>query len=825
MQFPNLKQQPISIDVLRDKYLKEGESTAADVFARVARVVAQAESEAQREQTESGFLWMMRNGGIGAGRIMSGGASAKTTMINCFVQPVADLLYGFADDGLPGIFSALSMAAETMRRGGGVGYYFGLLRPYGARVKGTNSIASGPCSYINVFDAACATVASEGSRRGAQMAVLDVSHPDIEQFVDAKTKPGVWTNFNVSVMVDYNFMQFVFADEHWELVHAAEPHNTDAPGVYRRDDGLWVYRVVSARELWKKILRNAYDNGEPGILFKDLINLDNNLHYCEDLLATNPCGEQPLPNYGCCDLGPIILPRFVTNPFTEQASLDTDRLKAVVQTMVRFLDNVLDVTQWPLPEQQAEAQAKRRIGVGFTGLGNALAMLGLDYGSEKARRKAAQVTELIRNTAYETSVELAMEKGAFPLFDADKYLFGSTSASRLPPDLKEKIRKHGIRNSHLLSIAPTGTVSLAFADNASNGIEPPFDLCYTRKVRQPDGSHKEYRVLDHSLRVLCAIKCIDPESEPRETLMELARANHIVTAQELTVDQHLLMVAAVQPHVDASISKTINVPEDYPFDDFCQMYEKAYELGLKGVAAYRPNPNRGSVLIADSKPVGDGSAPKAPMPPTVPEPIDERDARIVKRPLGDLESITSKVSYSGSHGDATMYVSVSFIRTNSGAQRPLEVFIQAAPEGVPMEWVAAFARNLSLLARSGLSLLSRALSDSRAVRCDTGRVRHGWYVKDDGTKVPRFHESVVAMIGFAVQEILCKRGILDSEGMPSATPLTVPAVEALPVKHGAPVAASKRQPSKACPECGAHAVIRKDGCDFCTSCGAIGSCG
>ena len=469
--------QPISQDVLAEKYLKDGEKTEAELFARVARALASVEKPEIRDEWEAKFLGNLHAGAIGAGRIMSAaGTDIQATLINCFVQPVGDCIQGYDDQGYPGIYEALREAAETMRRGGGVGYDFSRIRPNGAEVKGTHSIASGPCSYINVFDQSCATVESAGSRRGAQMGVLRIDHPDVLDFITAKRTPGRWNNFNVSVGVTDGFMKALQDNADWELVHRARPgRKVMAAGAYQRDDGKWVYRRVPARQLWDTIMKSTYDFAEPGILFLDAIGRDNNLNYCETIEATNPCGEQPLPPYGCCDLGPIILTRFVRNAFGQggEPAFDFAAFEDVVAIQVRALDNVLDVTFWPLDKQRAEAAAKRRIGVGFTGLGNTLAMLKLRYDRAEGRAMAARIAETMRNAAYRASVELAKEKGAFPQFDADRYLGKGSKkgegsfASRLPDDIKADIRKYGIRNSHLLSIAPTGTVSLAFADNAS----------------------------------------------------------------------------------------------------------------------------------------------------------------------------------------------------------------------------------------------------------------------------------------------------------------------------------------------------------------------
>ena len=791
--------QPISADVLREKYLKAGETGAEDVYRRVARALASVEPEATRARHEALFLANLHAGAIGAGRIMSAaGTDIQATLINCFVQPVGDCIQGLDDEGYPGIYEALREAAETMRRGGGVGYDFSRIRPRGAYVKGTASIASGPCSYMNVFDQSCATVESAGARRGAQMGVLRMDHPDVLEFITAKRTPGRWNNFNVSVGVSDAFMQALLDDQPWALVHRAAPGaELKASGSFQRPDGLWVYRTLAARELWDTVMQSAYDFAEPGILFLDPINRDNNLRYCETLSATNPCGEQPLPPYGCCDLGPIILTRFVRHPFGFGGTpvFDFKAFEAAVTTQVRALDNVLDLTFWPLPQQREEAAAKRRIGVGFTGLGNALTMLCLRYDSAEGRSQAAKIAEHLRDAAYAASVALAREKGPFSRFEANGYLAGGTFASRLPKALQEDIRTHGIRNSHLLSIAPTGTVSLAFADNASNGIEPSFSWMYRRKKREADGSTTGYAVEDHAWRLY------------RELGGDTANLPaYFVSALEMPAADHIAMMKSVQPFVDTAISKTVNVPADYPYADFKDLYLQAWRARLKGLATYRPNNILGSVLEVPA--ASTAAAAAAPV-------TDPMRSVIERRPPGALAAVAEKVDYWTQEGRQTLYLLVSFMPMVAADGRPIEraieFFMPVGQSGESQQWITSSMRLLSLAARGGF--LDRALSDMRKVAWDRGPVRLGTYRKADGTQVPLWHDSEVAAIAYAVQNIISSR---------AAAPPGPPAVPASPLAEAlSPAVMAGRK----CSECGAHAVIRKDGCDYCTQCGHLGSCG
>jgi len=1187
-----LAAQSISADVLAEKYFKPGEHALEQLYGRVARALASVEKAELRAEWEQKFLANLHAGAIGAGRIMSAaGTDIQATLINCFVQPVGDAIQGRDADGYPGIYEALREAAETMRRGGGVGYDFSRIRPKGAFVKGTHSFASGPCSYMNVFDQSCSTVESAGSRRGAQMGVLRIDHPDVLEFITAKRTPGRWNNFNVSVGVSDAFMRAVADGADWELAHKAEPgQKVKDLGAYQRADGLWVYRTVPARELWDTIMKSAYDFAEPGILFLDQIGQDNNLNYTETIEATNPCvtadtwvmtaqgpaqvadlvgepfeavvdgaaypllsrgffktghrpvlelrtaeghsmrltcdhkvrrvakrtryiirtewvqaqhlqqgdeivlhnhramdgwdgagteaegyllgllvgdgvlksdkavlsvwderfkavangdsaptltgmmaaalaavqtlphradftgwqrpladrgevrlastalrdlalqhgmapgakgltpslertgsafhvgllrglfdsdgsvqgtqskgvsvrlaqsdlatlqaaqrmlmrlgivstiydqrrpagarmlpngqggqafyvvaaqhelvisgdnltefadrvgfaddakaaaleralggyqrrlnrerfvatvegltrdgyedvydvtvadvhafdangiyvhncGEQPLPPYGCCDLGPIILTHFVRHPFGTdgEPAFDFERFERVVATQVRALDNVLDVTFWPLEQQRAESAAKRRIGVGFTGLGNTLTLLKLRYDREDGRQMAAEIGRRMRDAAYRASVELAREKGAFPKFDADGYLAKGTFASRLPQDIQDAIRQHGIRNSHLLSIAPTGTVSLAFADNASNGIEPAFSWGYKRNKREHDGSTCSYTVEDHAFRLYRAL--VDPSVSTDDTAK---LPEYFVNALQMSAQDHVAMMQAVQPYVDTSISKTVNIPEDYPYEDFKDLYHQAWQAGLKGLATYRPNSILGAVL--ETTPA---KKEEAPAPAVAYDPMR---TVIEKRPAGGLPAVAEKIEYWTHEGQQRLYLIVTFLPmpTADGKgtiERAIEFFMPVGQSSESQQWITATMRMLSLAARGGF--LDRALSDMRKVTWDRGPVRLGTYQKQDGTHVPRWHDSEVAAIGYAIEELIAQRAEAAQASLFAPDDLAPAKPEAAAVSASEPgVMAGKK-----CPECGAHAMIRKDGCDYCTHCGFVGACG
>ncbi|MGE0722877.1 MAG: adenosylcobalamin-dependent ribonucleoside-diphosphate reductase [Alphaproteobacteria bacterium] len=740
--------------------------TIEDTWRRVAAACAAGEQDPDRwtrlfEGALADFQFLP------AGRIVAGaGTGRAVTLFNCFVM-------GTIPDDMGGIFTHLREAALTMQQGGGIGYDFSTLRPRGAPVKGVGADASGPLSFMDVWDAMCRTIMSAGHRRGAMMATLACDHPDVEAFIEAKREPGRLRMFNLSVLVTDAFMAAVKEDQPWEL----------------RFGGV-TWKVVAARELWDQIMRATYAYAEPGVIFIDRINRRNNLHYAETISATNPCGEQPLPPYGACLLGSINLAAIVRDPFSETARLDLDRLAELVPLAVRMMDNVIDVSRFPLPQQADEAERKRRIGLGVTGLADALIMCRARYGSHEAVALTEAWMKAIQRHAYLASADLAREKGSFPLFDRDAYLAGE-SVQALDADVRAAIAEHGIRNALLTSIAPTGTISL-FADNVSSGLEPVFSFRYTRNVLMPDGSRKEEEVSDFAYRLFRRMK---GETTPLP--------DYFVDAQTLSPSDHVVMQAAVQRYVDSSISKTINVPAEISFEAFKDVYLQAYELGCKGCTTYRPNEITGSVLsVQKDRP----DAKQAELPlgqPAAPRPADMYEAGGVvymTRPLARPEALpgrTYKIRWPET--DHAIYITINDV-VQDGRRRPFEVFINSKSTE-HYAWTVALTRMISAVFRRGGDV-SFVVEELKAVFDPRGGT---WM---DGRYVP----SLLAAIGEVIE-----RHMIDIGFMPRPSERHAPQVEARQVV-GLP-GEMPRAAVRQCPKCGSASLVRQEGCDTCMSCG------
>lgn len=760
---------PISEQIWDQKYrLKTADGTPVDAtveatFERVARAVARAEKSDVRDIWAARFLDAMRDFAfLPAGRILAGaGAERSVTLFNCFVM-------GTIEDDMASIFDHVKEAALTMQRGGGIGHDFSTIRPKGALVAGVGAEASGPVSFMDVWDAMCRTIMSAGMRRGAMMATLRCDHPDIEDFVAAKADPARLRMFNLSVLVTDAFIDAVRDGTSWDLVFGGK-----------------TYRTVEARDLWNKIMRATYDYAEPGVIFIDRVNALNNLNYCESIQATNPCGEQPLPPYGACLLGSVNLARLIHDPFGAGAELDEKRLTELVGVAVRFLDNVIDVSAYPLEAQRQEAQAKRRIGLGVTGLADALILTGKRYGSPDAVAATRRWMALIEHAAYRTSAAIAGEKGAFPLFDAEPFLNGPASI-RLDDGLRSAIGENGLRNGLLTSIAPTGTISL-FAGNVSSGVEPVFDFTYRRRLLEADGSAREEVVEDYAHRLYRHM--FGPTA---------ALPGAFVTAADLTPRDHLEMQAALQAHVDSAISKTVNCPEDIPFEEFVNLYDEAYDLGLKGCTTFRPNPVTGSVLSAESSEPETQAQPSLPLAAS-PPPIgrDRRgDVVYMSEPLERdqvLAGYTYKLKWPDS--DHAIYVTLNDI-VQDGRRRPFEIFINSK-NLEHYAWTVALTRMISAVFRRGGDV-SFVVEELKAVFDPRG----GQWL--EGRYVP----SLLAAIGGIIE-----RHLIDIGFMQRGDGLTAGSTE--------PAVGHEQRLDKAryCPRCLQPALVFQEGCHTCRSCG------
>ena len=774
----------ISQQIWDMKYRLKGPSgepvdkTIEDTWRRVATALAAAEREPA--------LWADRFYAaisdfkfLPAGRVVAGaGSGRQVTLFNCFVM-------GTIPDDMGAIFAHLREAALTMQQGGGIGYDFSTLRPSGAVVKGVGADASGPLSFMDVWDAMCRTIMSAGYRRGAMMATLRCDHPDIEDFIAAKREPGRLRMFNLSVLVTEAFMKAVEDDAPWELSFGGF------------DGAKTTWKVLPARELWDKIMRATYAYAEPGVIFIDRINKRNNLWYCEQITATNPCGEQPLPPYGACLLGSINLASLVENPFAADARLDLDRLRRLVPDCVRMMDNVVDISRFPLPEQKDEATRKRRIGLGVTGLADALIMCGLRYGSAAAVTATESWLAAMQHEAYLASAALAAEKGPFPLFDRERYLAGETVAD-LDEEVRAKIAQNGIRNALLTSVAPTGTISL-FADNVSSGIEPVFSFRHTRNVLMPDGTRREEEVADYAYRLFRRLK---------GELVPLPE--YFVDAQVLAPEDHVVMQAAVQKHIDSSISKTINVPSEISFDRFKDVYLQAYALGCKGCTTYRPNEVTGAVLAAREEAPGPQLAPRQPelpLPPPAPSPkpadiFEAGGVVYMTQPLSRPEALpgqTYKIRWPDS--EHALYITLNDI-VQDGRRRPFEVFINSQN----MEhyaWTVALTRMISAVFRRGGDV-SFVVEEMKAVFDPRGGA---WM---EGRYVP----SLLAAIGEVIERHMIAIGFLPARHRRAELNPQKLAAGNIVISDQRSLIARMAQ----CPKCGEAALIRLEGCDQCTSC-------
>jgi ribonucleoside-diphosphate reductase alpha chain len=771
---------PISEEIWDMKYRfrgdggQSGDATLSDTCSRVAQAIAAAEAPNERDRWIKRFEDALSSYEfLPAGRILTGaGTGRDVTLFNCFVM-------GLIEDDMASIFDNVKEAALTMQQGGGIGHDFSTLRPRGASVTSIGAEASGPVSFMDVWDAMCSTIMSAGTRRGAMMGAMRCDHPDIEEFIAVKADAKRLRNFNLSVLVTDDFMTAVKANADWYLVF----------------DGR-TYKTLPARELWDMILRGAYDYAEPGVIFIDRINALNPLNYCETLYVTNPCGEQPLPPHGACLLGSINLARLIKNPFQKDAALDEDRLNELVPIAVRFLDNAIDVSRFPLEAQQAEARAKRRIGLGITGLADALIMCGRRYGTKKAAKTARKWMGMIERAAYLASAEIAAEKGSFPLFDQKDYM-AAPHIGRLDKDVRKTISALGVRNGLLTSIAPTGTISL-LAGNVSSGVEPVFDFKYTRRILGKDGEQTEQQVEDYAHRLYRHM--FGDEKKLTDSF---------VTVQDLTPEDHLTMQAALQTHVDSAISKTVNCPEDMSFEEFRPLYESAYELGLKGCTAYRPNPVTGEVLTSapqapreeerqESLPLSAVQAPAPVLIAQTPELSASGDIFYMSEPLQRDQSLpgyTYKLKWPDS--DHAIYVTLNDIIQDE-RRRPFEIFINSK-NLEHYAWTVALTRMISAVFRRGGDV-SFVVEELKAVFDPRG----GQWM--DGRYVP----SLLAAIGGIIEQHMIDTGFI------SQNERFVPDTEDED-EGGAEV--EQMQSARYCPKCSQPSLIFQEGCHSCRNCG------
>ena len=832
--------QVITQDVWKDKYRSKNEHHPYDSMLRVSKAIMGIEAEKARDYWINSSLNAMCTGlWMPGGRIQAGaGTDRAVTLHNCYVN-------GTLHDSMEGIFlQGVPNAAFTLKQGGGIGTDFTPLRPKRARLKtlGEGAMSSGAPSFMDVWDAMCGTIMSAGYRRGAMMGTLACWHPDIEDFIEAKHVKGRWTNFNVSILVTDSFMQAVRDGADWDLWHYEPPAGQDyktiqIPGERDR----YVYKTVPARELWEKILLSTWQYSEPGVIFIDRVNALNNLSYCEDIQCTNPCGEQPLPPHGACDLGAINLARIVKKPFTSEASVDYNLLRKLTCLGVRFLDNVIDVSKYPLEAQHDEQRNKRRIGLGISGLGSAFIQLGVKYGSNASTHLARNVMATIAHTAYETSIQLAMEKGPFPLFDRGKYL-ERPFIGKLPEYIRVGIGRNGIRNGVLLTIAPVGTNSLYYG-NCSSGLEPVFSLTGKRKIRQPDNTFQPYTYTEYAYGLW---KHLYPEREVGDT--EFSR-NCFVTAKDLSVDDHLNIQAACQEWVDASVSKTINCPKEISFEDFKRVYERAYELGCKGCTTYTPSEVRGSILEADSgattasaaselseksRPAGAARTEVSQAPsqtsrivslPGEPEVRDWNDGefqvnviwaathptKLAERP-GVMQGKTYKIKWPSR--DGALYVTI-----NNLDGRPYEIFINSR-SAENAEWMTALTR-----------MISSVMRQTQDIKFIPEELQQVASAHDSNWVNGRFYTSLVSYLGYVIECHIEGKDPNEKRASHNSDRAETAGLEA-PTKANPNFSTGLEldvegflgKGYEKCPKCHVSALSHQEGCDKCLYCG-YSTCG
>ena len=748
-------------DIWKDKYRYGDEEHPFDSMRRVVEGVysKDPDTDAKRDALEA----MQKGLWIPAGRIQAGaGTPNVVTMLNCYMS--RDI-----DDSMTGIMEALKEAALTQQQGGGIGMNFSTLRPSGSFLRRTGAVASGPLPFMDMWDGMCATIMSAGSRRGAMMAVMDDTHPDLPEFITAKHKQGRLTNFNVSVLISDAFLDAVEQDEEWFLgfnVPKADGRNlfTVDKEVGGKIEPWFAYSRWQARELWDMILENTYEWSEPGVIFIDRVNRRNNLRYCETITGTNPCGEQPLPPNGCCNLGAVNLAKLVKDPFTEYAEFDFALLVAIAKLGVRFLDNVIDVTLYPLEAQAKEEFAKRRIGIGITGLANALAQLEIRYGTGDAVRTTDAIMHCLENASYQASAILAKERAPFPLYDPDRW--GAGNPTELDMLTRECILSYGMRNGVVMTIAPTGTTSL-YAGNVSSGLEPVFDHKVQRNVRQKDDTYKPYTAYDYGYSLYMHVKGYAADAGVK-------LPPYMVTHAHLTPAEHIDMQAACQAHVDASVSKTINCPQDMTFEDFKRIYDHAYESGCKGCTTYRYSEVRGSILVSEAA-------------------KGEQTSQVLVRP-DVLTGSTHKVRWPSV--DENYYITINEI-----GGKPFEMFIHST-SSKHSDWTTALSLMISAIMRSG--------GDIDFIPTELAKVRGD----DSGYVEGKFYGSLVALIGHTIGKHLSDG---DISAIDSGSALEF--IDTQDEEKGTMVIALHASaPGETCPQCNQPTLIQQEGCDQCTNC-------